>query len=530
MKKLFAAILIILPFIGSAQISNNNLVVWLPFNGDANDQSGNHYDGVVNGATLSTGLNNQANSAYYFNGVNSSIVVPNVTKLDGKLDAFTILIRMQPQDIYRDPTVQPPYGTAFNFLTWHRNSSDSTSTFMNSKMRTAWQPPPLDVSANQEKDFLSYIMSWCTPNIATASGYEEDSGKVNNQWLTVAYVFNSDTLRVYHNCKVVNEWVHVYPTFSDLCGSDPMQISLGNVPQGTFQYGYRYFKGKIDELRIYTRSLSETEVQYFADTLCNEKVPVEVQPSMQIIQDPCFPNQFSFENTSTVTVAATDSVTWYISTGDSAKTNNFSYLFNTIGNYTITLALHIADSVYTLDSTITVASLQPVKFLKASEPLVNACEGSSVQLAVEGGITYDWTPCYKLSSCTDAIVTAVADSNLTYTITATDINACRDTVQITLHKISDENKVYVPSAFTPNNDGLNDKFGVISDMPLSDFRFSIYNRWGKVIFQSKDQSKKWDGIFNSQPLPSGTYIWLLQYKNAKGCLNRKQQGTVVLVR
>jgi gliding motility-associated-like protein len=529
MNKFFAAILILFSFTAHAQISNDNLVLWLPFNGDATDKSGNNYNGVVNGATLSTGADNQSNTAYYFNGIDNSIVIPNITKLDGKLKAFTILIRMQPQDLYRDPIVQPPFGTAFNFLTWHRNSSDSLNAFLNSKMRTAWQPPEPG-SAEPGKDFLSYIMTWCTGNMETASGYEKDTDKVNNQWLTVAYVYNSDTLRIYHNCKVVNDWIDVYPQISDLCGSDPMQISLGNVPQGAFQYGYRYFKGKIDELRIYTRPLTEDEVKFFADTLCDEKIPVVITPAMQVKQDPCYPNQFSFENTSIVTGTVTDSIKWQISTGDSANTNNFSYRFNETGTYTVILTQYVADSAYTIDSTIAVTTLQRLKFLKGSQASIEACEGSSINLSVQGGNTYEWQPCYNLNTCTEAVVTALVDSNITYTITATDLNACKDTAQISLKKLPDENKVYIPTAFTPNNDGLNDKFGVKSDMPLSDFHLNIYNRWGKVIFSSNNQNKKWDGLLNSITLPSGVYVWLLTYKNAQGCLNRKLHGTIVLMR
>lgn len=175
MRKLVLALIILLPFIAKPQISSNGLVLYLPFNGDANDISGNNYNGIVNGATLTNGLNNEPNSAYYFDGISNSIIIPNVSKLDGPLKAFTILIRMQPQDIYPDPLIQYPYWASYNFLTWHRNSSDSISAFLNSKMRTGWQPPGTGTQPNM--DFLSYIMDWCTANVGTASGYQEDTGK-----------------------------------------------------------------------------------------------------------------------------------------------------------------------------------------------------------------------------------------------------------------------------------------------------------------------------------------------------------------
>ena len=375
-----------MPFTGKAQISGDSLVLFLPFNGDALDQSGNNYNGVVNGATLTTGLNNQPNSAYYFNGINNSIVIPGVSKLDGPLKAFTILIRMQPQDIYPDPTVQYPYWAAYNFLTWHRNYSDSTVAFMNSKMRACWQPP----GEGGHTDFMSYIMSWCSANVQTASGYEKDTAKVNNQWLTLAYVYTGDTLRVYHDCSKENDWINVYPSSSDLCGTDPIQISLGNVPQGAFQYGYRYFKGKIDELRIYTRALSNAEVKYFADTLCNEIIPVSVTPAITIVPDPCQPNIFRFINSSVVEGIATDSIAWHISTGDSASTDDYAYQFAAAGQYTIRLRLYIADSIYTKDTVVSVTSTERTRFLQAAETNIAACEGSGITLSVSGGVEYSW--------------------------------------------------------------------------------------------------------------------------------------------
>ena len=116
-------------------------MLYLPFNGNANDSSSNHYTGIINGATLTTGAGNEPNTAYYFNGINNSIIIPNVAVLDGKLKAFTVLIRLYPMDIVPQPEVQYPYGTAYNFLTLHRNTTDSLQSFLGSKIRTAWSPP-----------------------------------------------------------------------------------------------------------------------------------------------------------------------------------------------------------------------------------------------------------------------------------------------------------------------------------------------------------------------------------------------------
>ena len=182
-----------------AQIDAKDLVLYLPFNGNANDTSGNNYNGVVNGAVLAAGADNQPNTAYYFNGINNSIIIPNIAVLDGKLKAFTVLIRLYPMDIVPQPDVQYPYGTAYNFLTLHRNTKDSLQAFLGSKIRTAWSPP--SSAGEPHKSYLGYVMNWCIGNVITGSGYVQDSDLVDHRWLTIAYVYKEGTMKVFHDCK-----------------------------------------------------------------------------------------------------------------------------------------------------------------------------------------------------------------------------------------------------------------------------------------------------------------------------------------
>jgi gliding motility-associated-like protein len=74
--------------------------------------------------------------------------------------------------------------------------------------------------------------------------------------------------------------------------------------------------------------------------------------------------------------------------------------------------------------------------------------------------------------------------------------------------------IYFPNAFTPNEDSINQKFGMVSDCPVSNYVFTIYNRWGEVIYVSKDQLATWDGKFRNYPCPEGTYLYKLVCKTA----------------
>ncbi|MBX2934978.1 MAG: gliding motility-associated C-terminal domain-containing protein [Ferruginibacter sp.] len=73
--------------------------------------------------------------------------------------------------------------------------------------------------------------------------------------------------------------------------------------------------------------------------------------------------------------------------------------------------------------------------------------------------------------------------------------------------------IYFPTAFTPNNDGLNDKYKPLISGRILQYEFAIYNRYGQLVFKSNDPNEGWDGIFNNSgnPLP-GSYVWICRYQ------------------
>lgn len=91
--------------------------------------------------------------------------------------------------------------------------------------------------------------------------------------------------------------------------------------------------------------------------------------------------------------------------------------------------------------------------------------------------------------------------------------------------------LYFPNAFTPNNDGLNDGFGPVFDCDLNDYLFTIYNRWGRIIFQSNNPLEKWRGVFESMPVPEGIYVWKVNYSYATDMNNfYGRAGSVTVIR
>ncbi|MEJ8817899.1 T9SS type B sorting domain-containing protein [Lacibacter sp. H407] len=87
--------------------------------------------------------------------------------------------------------------------------------------------------------------------------------------------------------------------------------------------------------------------------------------------------------------------------------------------------------------------------------------------------------------------------------------------------------IFVPNAFTPNGDRLNDVLKAKVYFRIDEFEFRIFNRWGQLIFSTNDVAAGWDGFINSQKAPPGQYVWTIRYKRNDKSFNQK--GTVLLI-
>jgi len=106
---------------------------------------------------------------------------------------------------------------------------------------------------------------------------------------------------------------------------------------------------------------------------------------------------------------------------------------------------------------------------------------------------------------------------------------CADTAT-QLIKVVNNCYIAVPSAFTPNNDGLNDYLYPLNAYKARDLSFSVYNRFGQRLFFTQNWTIKWDGTFKGQGADPGTYVWVLTYTNTDTNLKIAQKGTTILIR
>jgi gliding motility-associated-like protein len=89
--------------------------------------------------------------------------------------------------------------------------------------------------------------------------------------------------------------------------------------------------------------------------------------------------------------------------------------------------------------------------------------------------------------------------------------------------------IYVPSGFTPNNDGLNDRLTPVA-VGIKEFKFfRVFNRWGQLVFATADSQKGWDGKIKGAELSTGSFVWMAEGIDYKGNSVRRK-GVVTIIR
>jgi len=156
--------------------------------------------------------------------------------------------------------------------------------------------------------------------------------------------------------------------------------------------------------------------------------------------------------------------------------------------------------------------------------------GTQLQLyaVAENASVYLWQPVAHLSDAWIKDPLAVVYEPTDYIITVSNEHGCKssDTTHI---RVDFRDKIFIPSAFSPNDDGLNDIFraGNISFQKITEF--AVFNRWGSKVFSTTDSKKGWDGNYNGTPQPLGTYFYIIRIAYPDG-YTEVYKGDVTLIR
>jgi len=203
---------------------------------------------------------------------------------------------------------------------------------------------------------------------------------------------------------------------------------------------------------------------------------------------------------------------------------NMNMCFTDTGNFVIKLYVSndvghdsIANIVRVISAPIRISdSMQEISIVDKTEIELIAC---SI------GEHYEWYPKENLSCNNCNIATATISSDKKYYCVVSNSNGCADTC---FYKITAPFDIFIPNAFTPNGDGINDIFR-IRGVNIEIEKVQVYNRFGNLIYSGRLENS-WDGRYNNELVEDGIYAYQLTYLNKKSNLRTSKSGVVAVIR
>lgn len=376
-------------------VPTNGLVGWWPFNGNANDESGNSHHGTVNGAILTADRFGNPNSAYSFNGINTEIRVPNSTSLN-LIGDFSISIWYK--------SVNPPTNNNSHTLIAKRDDNLSCCS----------PNVPWDFQINYQQDIANYKKPLCAFANGSYTFAQADSLITINTWQHLVFIYGSDTLKMYlNNTKIYSNY------FSpSLRASNTSDMLIGSINRAS---GDEYMNGALDEIGIWNRALTQQEIT----TLYN-------RPNCSAIITLNGPSSFCSGQTQNIKLSVDSSGLIYKqylwSTGDTTP----SILVNP--TQTTKYKVTVVQNGESCKDSITITVNAKPTVAPAATP-ATICQGQSSALVANATAGSGTISSYSWSSGLVGNVSGGSvspSSTTTYTVTVTNSNSCSSSASATV--------------------------------------------------------------------------------------------------
>lgn len=185
------------------------------------------------------------------------------------------------------------------------------------------------------------------------------------------------------------------------------------------------------------------------------------------------------------------------------------------------------------DDTFLIVIQSSFEFMTVYPKIDTLFKGQEVPISATliPGAQYQWVPSSSLSDPSASSTLAFPSETTTYYLTVTDAYGCiyTDSIVLIVKEINcDMPNIYVPNAFSPNGDNMNDILYVRTSV-ARDIRFLLYDRWGEKVFETTQVDKGWDGVFRGKPCDPGVFVYYLEVKCFDG-QRYEAKGNVTLLR
>lgn len=208
---------------------------------------------------------------------------------------------------------------------------------------------------------------------------------------------------------------------------------------------------------------------------------------------------------------------------DDSTAQNPTATINTTTKFFVT---YISNGCMAKDSVEIFISPVPVLYISKSNDI--NCALPYAKLSATGAAKYVWSPFETLNNSINSTVIANPIVTTKYYLSGTNDNICFGKDSIVVTTDFSKNNMQLPNSFTPNNDGVNDCFGLKYYRGIQNLSFIIYNRYGEMVFSSHNPDECWDGKYKGQPADPGSYVYYLSALTT--CGNTVRKGSFLLLK
>lgn len=301
---------------------------------------------------------------------------------------------------------------------------------------------------------------------------------------------------------------------------------LANPISGAAPFSYLWSDGSVNGSNSFIPTTAQDLGLVVVDQFgCSDtaSIHIEIEPSPQanflVDETGCAPFEVTIQNESDNAV----NFSWDFGDGsNSTSTITGKHTYLNSGIYSVTLiarsSLGCADTL-TLANAVEVLSTPHAAFSAYESDPSNPTSVIFTDHSSASDFCFlDFGDSTSMFDCNWNQLIHEYEAEGTYTVTQilSNVSGCKDTA-VSVLRIYGETIFYVPNTFTPDGNEHNNTFSVImpEDAVINEFELMIYNRWGETVFQSNDRYQGWDGTYDGQAVPVGTYTWQLHLEDGR---------------